>query len=130
MIEIDENGKEWFGYTIGGGERKNPESVVNAFTGNMHYLEWFVRNQEARGRFPLAKQIRFLFEQLPVECVNAITDDRENLIRELVRLRNRYAHGLYEDEAPAIERLQVLSVKGKRLVFPSGACADVGLTMS
>ena len=31
MIEIDEQGKEWFGYSVGGGDLKDPVSVVDTF---------------------------------------------------------------------------------------------------
>ena len=121
MIEIDEQGKEWFGYSVGGGDLKDPVSVVDTFVGNLHYVEWFFRQQEGPKQRTLATQLGILFDRLPAQCEIAITDDRASLIRELVHLRNRYVHAKYEEEAPSLNRLQTLSIKVAALI----SCADM-----
>jgi hypothetical protein len=53
----------------------------------------------------------YLFDLLPDGAERAITDDRFSLIRAIVRVGNRYAHGKFEEAAASIERIHTLSVK-------------------
>ena len=111
MIEIDEDGKEWFGYAFNCKETDH-EVVISTFTGNMQYLEWFFRRIVGKSQQrTLAEQLHYLFALLPNEAESAITDDRQSLIREIVRTRNRYSHGKFEESAPAIARIHTLSLK-------------------
>jgi hypothetical protein len=111
MFEYDEDGKEWFGYSFSS-EENDPEVVISTFTGNVQYLEWFYRQVAGKSKKrSLAEQVRFLFDLLPKEAEKAITDDRPSLIRDIVRARNRYAHGKFEDAGPPIARVHILSVK-------------------
>jgi hypothetical protein len=42
MIEYDDDGKEWFGYTLSS-EAKDPERVIAVFLGNVQYVEFRYR---------------------------------------------------------------------------------------
>ncbi len=99
MFEYDEDGKEWFGYTFSS-EEGDPTMLVGVFQGNVQYLEWSFRkiNPSAK-RFTLAEQLHYLFDLLPGDAKDAITDDRPSLIKDIVRVRNRYAHGKFEEAA-------------------------------
>jgi hypothetical protein len=111
MFEYDEDGKEWFGYTFSS-EESDHAAVVSVFLGNVQYLEWFFRHiKNAPKRLTLAEQLDYLFDLLPDGAERAITDDRFSLIRAIVRVRNRYAHGKFEEAAASIERVHTLSVK-------------------
>jgi hypothetical protein len=86
--------------------------VIATFSGNVQYLEWFFRQIAGKSkRHTLAQQLQYVFDLLPNEAEKAITDDRPALIRDIVRTRNRYAHGMFEDAAPLIKRIHTLSVK-------------------
>lgn len=111
MFEIDEDGKEWFGYSFSS-EESDHEAITNAFVGNVQYLEWFYRQiASSFKKRTLADQIHYLFGLLPNEVERAITDDRVSLVRDVVRIRNRYSHGRFEDDAPDISRVHTLSLK-------------------
>lgn len=118
MFEIDENGEEWIGYTFSSGEA-DPAKVIENFLGNVQYLEWFYRQLTGKSKkLPsLGDQIRFLFELLPPEGQRSITDNREGLVVAIVRTRNRFAHGKFEQSAPSIQRIHNLSVKVAALLF-------------
>jgi hypothetical protein len=111
MFEYDEDGKEWFGYTFSS-EKSDQAAVVSVFLGNVQYLEWFFRqiNTTAK-KLTLAEQLNYLFDLLPYDAERAITDDRLSLVKDIVRVRNRYAHGKFEEAAALIERVHTLSVK-------------------
>jgi hypothetical protein len=116
MIEYDENGEEWFGYTFSS-EQTDPTTVIEVFRGNVQYAEWFVRQISNKSKqLPLAAKLQYLFDLLPGEAVGAITDDQPALIREIIRARNRYAHGKFEEAAPSTTRLHTLSVKVAALI--------------
>lgn len=111
MIEIDEGGKEWFGYAFSS-EESDHETVVSTFVGNIQYLEWFYRQIASKSKKrTLAEQLHYLFDLLPHEAERAITDDRLSLVREIVRTRNIYAHGKFEEDTPATSRMHTLSLK-------------------
>lgn len=111
MFEIDEDGKEWFGYAFSS-EETDDAIVIGTFTGNVQYVEWFFRQIVGKSqRRTLAEQLHYLFALLPNEAEEAITDDRQSLVREIVRTRNRYAHGKFEESTPAIARVHTLSLK-------------------
>lgn len=110
-FETDENGTEWFGYAFSC-EETDHATVIGTFTGNMQYLEWFFRQIAGNSKQrTLADQLHFLFDLLPKEAERAITDDRPSLVREIVRTRNRYAHGKFEEVTPDIARVHTLSLK-------------------
>jgi hypothetical protein len=97
MFEYDEDGKEWFGYSFSS-EESDHTAVVSVFLGNVQYLEWFFRHiKNAPKKLTLARQLDYLFDLLPDGAERAITDDRVSLIRAIVRVRNRYAHGKFEE---------------------------------
>jgi hypothetical protein len=111
MFEYDEDGKEWFGYSFSS-EESDHTAVVSVFLGNVQYLEWFFRHiKNAPKKLTLARQLDYLFDLLPDGAERAITDDRVSLIRAIVRVRNRYAHGKFEEAAASIKRVHTLSVK-------------------
>jgi hypothetical protein len=110
MIEYDRDGKEWFGFTLSS-EGKDPERVISIFLGNIQYVEYRYRQIVSKQRSSLATQLQGLFELLPNEAQRSITDDRSSLIAEIVRIRNRYAHGKFEEATPSIARVHTLSVK-------------------
>jgi hypothetical protein len=111
MFEYDEDGKEWFGYTFSS-EEGDPTVVVGVFQGNVQYLEWLFRKINPSAKmFTLAEQLHYLFDLLPGDAKDAITDDRPSLIKEIVRVRNRYAHGKFEEAAVSSARIHTLSVK-------------------
>jgi hypothetical protein len=62
-------------------------------------------------RCSLASQLQHLFALLPNEAERAITDDRSSLIGEIVRARNRYAHGKFDEAPPSTARVHALSLK-------------------
>jgi hypothetical protein len=116
MIEYDENGEEWFGYTFSS-EQTDPTAVIEVFRGNVQYAEWFVRQISNKSKqWTLAAKLQHLFDLLSDEVAGAISDDRPALIREIVRARNRYAHGKFEEDAPSTARLHTLSVKVAALI--------------
>lgn len=111
VFEIDEDGKEWFGYAFSS-EESDHEAVISTFVGNVQYLEWFFRQIASKSkRRTLAEQLHYLFDLLPYEAERAITDDRPSLVRDIVRTRNRYSHGKFEEDAPATSRVHTLSLK-------------------
>ena len=111
MFEIDEDGKEWFGYSFSP-EETDHAAVISTFTGNVQYLEWFFRQIVGKSkRLTLAEQLHYVFDLLPNEAQGAITDDRLSLVRDIVRMRNRYSHGKFEEGAPDIARIHTLSLK-------------------
>jgi hypothetical protein len=111
MFEYDDDGEELIGYTFGC-EETDIAAVISALTGNVQYLEWFFRQIVGKSKVhTLAEQLNYLFELLPLEAERAITDQRSSLIRDIVRTRNRYAHGKFEEPAPPIERVYTLSIK-------------------
>jgi hypothetical protein len=117
VFEIDEDGNEWFGYAFGS-EESDHEVVTNTFVGNVQYLEWFYRQIAGKSKKrTLAEQFHYIFDLLPSEAERAITDDRLSLVREIVKTRNRYSHGKFEEDAPAISRVHTLSLKIAALLF-------------
>ena len=111
MFEIDEDGKEWFGYSFSS-EETDHAAVISTFTGNVQYLEWFYRQIVGKlKRLTLAEQLHYVFDLLPNEAQRAITDDRLSLVRDIVRTRNRYSHGKFEEATPDIARVHTLSLK-------------------
>jgi hypothetical protein len=111
VIEIDEDGKEWFGYSFGS-EETDYAVVISVFLGNVQYLEWFFRQIVDKSKQQtLAWQLHYIFDLLPNELERTITDDRSCLIHDIVRTRNRYAHGKFEEATPAINRVHTLSLK-------------------
>lgn len=111
MFEIDEDGKEWFGYAFSS-EESDHEVVTNTFIGNVQYLEWFYRQIASKSKKrTLAEQLHYLFDLLPNEAERAITDDRLSLVRDIVKTRNRYSHGKFEEDTPSISRVHTLSLK-------------------
>jgi hypothetical protein len=116
VFEIDEDGKEWFGYGFSS-EESDHEAVISAFVGNVQYLEWFYRQIASKSeKRTLAEQLHYLFDLLPHEAERAITDNRLSFVRDVVRTRNRYAHGKFEEDAPAISRVHTLSLKTAALL--------------
>ena len=67
MIEYDDDGKEWFGYTLSS-EGKDPEKVISIFLGNVQYVEYRYRQIVSNQRCSLATQLQGLFELLPNEA--------------------------------------------------------------
>jgi hypothetical protein len=110
MIEYDDDGKERFGYTLSS-EGKDPEKVISIFLGNVQYVEYRYRQIVSNQRCSLATQLQGLFELLPNEAQRSLTDDLSSLIAEIVRIRNRYAHGKFEEPTPSIARVHTLSIK-------------------
>jgi hypothetical protein len=111
VFEIDEDGKEWFGYSFSS-EETDHVAVISIFTGNVQYLEWFFRQILGKSkRLSLAEQLHYVFDLLPNEAQRAITDDRLSLVRDIVRTRNRYSHGKFEKAIPDIARVHTLSLK-------------------
>lgn len=111
MFEVDDDGTEWIGYSFGSDD-DDPQKIQEAFLGNVQYAEWFFRkSSKKRGRTALDRQLHYLFEQLPPGTEVAITDDRDNLIREIVRVRARFAHGQFEQQRPSSNRMHTLSIK-------------------
>ncbi len=110
MIEYDDDGKEWFGYTLSS-EGNDPEGVISTFLGNVQFLEYRYRQIVSNRQCSLATQLQGLFELLPNEAQKSLTDDRSSLIAEIVRIRNRYAHGKFEEATPSIARVHTLSTK-------------------
>lgn len=110
MIEYDDDGKEWFGYTLSS-EGKDPEKVISIFLGNVQYVEYRHRQIVSNQRCSLATQLQGLVELLPNEAQRSLTNDRSSLIAEIVRIRNRYAHGKFEEPTPSIARVHTLSIK-------------------
>ena len=110
MFEIDEDGNEWIGYTFGSdGE---PDEVTETFLGNVQYAEWLFRKLSGkRGRTTLEAKLNYLFALLPQGVERAVTDSRPSLVRDIVRTRNRFAHGLFEQARPATSRVHTLSIK-------------------
>ena len=116
MFEIDEDGKEWIGYVFSS-EESDHEAVTSSFVGNVQYLEWFYRQIASKSKKrTLDQQLHYLFDLLPNEAERAITDDRRSLIRNIVKIRNRYSHGKFEEDAPAISRVHTLSLKIAALI--------------
>jgi hypothetical protein len=110
MIEYDENGEQWFGYTFSS-EDTDPGEVMKIFIGNVQYAEWLFRQVSGTSkRTSLADQLHHLFNLLPTEA-EGITDDRIALIRQVVSTRNRHAHGKFEETQPPTPRVHTLSVK-------------------
>ncbi len=116
MFEIDEDGKEWFGYSFSS-EETDHAAVISTFTGNVQYLEWFFRQIVGKSKqLTLAEQLHYVFNLLPKEAQRAITDDQLSLVRDIVRTRNRYSHGKFEEAAPNIARVHTLSLKIAALI--------------
>ena len=110
MFEVDEEGNEWIGYTFGSDDE--PDKVTDNFLGNVQYAEWLFRKLSGkRGRTTLEAQLNFLFALLPQGVERAVTDSRPTLVLEIVRTRNRFAHGLFEQARPATSRVLTLSIK-------------------
>jgi hypothetical protein len=134
MFEIDEDGKEWFGYSFSSEETDHAD-VISTFTGNVQYLEWFFRQIVGNSkRLTLAEQLHYFFDLLPKEAQRAITDDRLSLVRDIVRTRNRYSHGKFEEATPDIARVHTLSLKIAALLsfaeqVPEGR-RDVALSLA
>jgi hypothetical protein len=111
MIEYDDEGNEWFGYAFSS-EENDPAAVISVFLGSIQYAEWSFRQIVSKPRqCSLASQLQHLFDLLPNEAERAITDDRSSLIGEIVRTRNRYAHGKFDEAPPSTTRVHTLSLK-------------------
>jgi len=121
-----EDGKEYFGYGFIT-DHSDPNEVERQFMENIQYVEYRCRELglEKRG-MTLAKRISALFDRLPPDCENTITDYREGMIREVVTFRNRTAHGDYDSLRPAPERLLALSTKLASLLSLNDALDDSG----
>jgi len=106
-----EDGQEWYGYGFMS-DHSDPNAVELQFMENVRYLEYYGGQigLEKRG-MTLAKKISALFDRLPPDCEDDITDCREGMIREAVDFRNRTAHGRYDSPRPTSERLLALSIK-------------------
>jgi hypothetical protein len=75
MIEHDENGEEWFGYTFSS-EDKDPAAVMSTFTGNVQYVEWFFRQIVGKPKQSiLSEQLKHLFDLLLKQAERARTDE-------------------------------------------------------
>lgn len=110
MFEIDEDGTEWIGYTFGSDDE--PDKATENFLGNVQYAEWLFRKLSSKkGRTTLEAQLNYLFALLPQGAERAITDDRLTLVRDIVKTRNRFAHGVFEQARPATNRIHALSIK-------------------
>jgi hypothetical protein len=121
-----EDGKEYFGYGFMS-DRSDQNEVERQFMENIQYLEYHCRELglDKRG-MTLATKISALFDRLPPDCENTITDHREGMIKEVVRFRNRTAHGDYDSPRPASKRLLALSIKIASLLTLNDALDDSG----
>ena len=100
--------QEWWGYSLSARD-KDPGLVEEKFFENIRYAEFWCRSLGLKGS--LANRLNALFEDLPLGCEQAITDDRKSLISEFVSVRNRHAHGDYLTQRVALSRLRVLVTK-------------------
>ena len=85
--------------------------MISIFLGNVQYVEYRYRQIVSNQRRSLATQLQGLFELLPNEAQRSLTDYRSSLIAEIVRIRNRYADGKFEETTPPIARVHTLSIK-------------------
>lgn len=125
---VKETPDEWFGFeTLS--EDSEPVEIEKAFLDNVRYAEFACRERGLDKKHrSLALRLAALFDELPPECQFTITDVRDAMIRDIVRARNRYAHGLYETKPFTNERLLVLSIKVAALLYCSEDLRHEGAT--
>ena len=121
-----EDGKEWWSFGFGDANSE-PGELERQFMENMQYVEHYCRTLGlAKRGVTLAQMMSALFDRLPAGSGDSITDDRQNLIKELVSFRNRVAHGKFDTPRPSFDRLLAITTKLGALLFLNDGLDEYG----